>query len=74
MAKGLATEEIAIKANVIVIEPIGKEISLDLSTGTHSLTAVLNADATVTLHEDIELALNIDKIHLFKKEGGEAVS
>lgn len=72
--QGLATEEIAIKANVIVIEPIGKEISLDLSTGTHSLTAVLNADATVTLHEDIELALNIDKIHLFKKEGGEAVS
>jgi multiple sugar transport system ATP-binding protein len=70
---GAATEKITIKANVNVIEPIGKEISLDLSSGTHSLTAVLNADARITLHEDIELALNMDRIHLFKKKGGEAV-
>jgi hypothetical protein len=37
------------------------------------LTVVLNADAKVTLHEDIELTLNMDHIHLFKKEGSEAV-
>jgi multiple sugar transport system ATP-binding protein len=68
-----AAEEITIKANVNVIEPIGKEISLDISTGTHNLTVVLNADVKTTLHEDIELILNVDHIHLFKKEGGEAV-
>ena len=69
----LAAEENTIKANVIVIEPIGKEISINVSTGTHSLTALLSADAKVTLHQDIELALNVAQIHLFKKEGGEAV-
>jgi multiple sugar transport system ATP-binding protein len=71
--QAFAAEEITIKANVNVIEPLGKEISLDISTGTHSLTVVLNADAKVTLHEDIELTLNMDHIHLFKKEGSEAV-
>ncbi|MBT8373260.1 MAG: sn-glycerol-3-phosphate ABC transporter ATP-binding protein UgpC [Desulfobacterales bacterium] len=69
----IATQEITIKANVIVIEPVGKEISLNISTGTHSLTVVLNADAKATLHADIELALNMDKIHLFRREGGEAI-
>ena len=71
--QAFAAEEITIKANVNVIEPIGKEISLDISTGTHNLTVVLNADAKTTLHEDIELTLNMDHIHLFKKEKGEAV-
>jgi multiple sugar transport system ATP-binding protein len=68
-----ATEEITIKANVMVIEPIGKEISLNISTGTHNLTVVLNADAEPQLHEDIELVPNVGQIHLFKKEGGDAV-
>ena len=69
----LAAEEITIKAKVIVIEPMGKEISINISTGTHSLTVLLSADAKVALHQNIELALNVDKIHLFKMEGGEAV-
>ena len=69
----LAAEDITIKAKVIVIEPIGKEISINISTGAHSLTVLLSADAKVALHQDIELALNMDKIHLFNKEGGEAV-
>ena len=70
---GLQTDEVTIKASVNVIEPIGKEINLDLSTGAHSLTAVLSSDTKASLHEDIELALNMEQIHLFKKEGGEAI-
>jgi len=70
---GSAPEEITIKAKVIVIEPIGKEISINISTGTHSLTVLLSADAKVTLHQDIELALNMEQIHLFKMDGGDAV-
>ncbi len=71
--QGPAASETTLKASVNVIEPLGKEICLDLSTGTHSLTAVLNADAGVALHEDVELALNMDRIHLFRGEGGEAL-
>jgi len=71
--QGAATEELTIKANVRVIEPIGKEISLNINTGTHTLTVVLNADAEPKLHGDIELVPNMGQIHLFKKEGGEAI-
>jgi multiple sugar transport system ATP-binding protein len=71
--QGPAAAEITIRANVNVIEPLGKEVCLDLSTGRHSLTAVLNADAKATLHEDVELALNMDRIHLFRGGEGEAL-
>jgi len=62
-----------IRATVNVIEPLGKEISLDISTGENSLTALLGADTKAKLHQDIDLALNMEKIHLFKKEDGEAI-
>jgi len=63
----------SIRAAVNVIEPLGKEILTDITTGTHSLKALLDADTTVKHHHDIELVVNIDAIHLFHGEGGEAV-
>ncbi len=62
-----------IKAKVNVVEPLGKEISLDLSMGANSLTALLSGESRVKPHQDIYLTLNMDKAHLFRKEGGEAV-
>lgn len=62
-----------IKAVVNVVEPLGKEVSADLSTGAHSLKALFDADTTVKHQHHIELAVNIDAIHLFHAEGGEAV-
>ena len=70
---GSPNEEVAITAKVNVIEPIGKEINLDLITGAHSLTAVLSSNTKARLHENIELTLNMEQIHLFRKEGGEAI-
>ena len=66
-------DSVSITANINVVEPLGKEISLDLSTGIHNLTALLAADTKAKPHEEIELLLSLKKIHLFKKEGGEAV-
>jgi multiple sugar transport system ATP-binding protein len=63
----------SITAAVNVIEPLGKEILADITTGTHSLKALLEADTTAKSHHDIELAVNSDAIHLFHSEGGEAV-
>ena len=62
-----------IEAKVNVVEPLGKEISLDVSTGANSLTALLGADTDTKPHQDIELTLNMDKAHLFRREGGEAI-
>ena len=62
-----------IKARVNVVEPLGKEISLDVSTGANSLTALLGADKDIKPHQDMELTLNMEKAHLFEREGGEAI-
>ncbi len=66
-------ERATIRARVNVIEPLGKEIYLDLSTGVHTLTAVLPADTETRLHQDIDLVPNTEKIHLFRKGSGEAI-
>ena len=62
-----------IKATVNVIEPLGKETLLDITTGAHSMKALLGQDTAVKKLHDIELGVNTDKIHLFDAEGGEAV-
>ena len=62
-----------IKAKVNVVEPLGKEISLDVSTGANSFTALLGAETDARPHQDMELTLNMDKAHLFRREGGEAI-
>jgi multiple sugar transport system ATP-binding protein len=62
-----------IKATINVVETHGKETFLDLSTGEHSLTALLDADIHVKTHEDIDLVPNMEKIHLFSADSGEAI-
>jgi len=62
-----------IKAKVNVVEPLGKEISLDVSTGANALTALLGADTDAKPHQAMELTLNMDKAHLFRRAGGEAI-
>ncbi len=68
-----STEWPTIRANVNVIEPLGKEISLDVSTGANSFTVLLDADTEVKLHQDIDLVINMEKAHVFKKEEDEAI-
>ena len=62
-----------IKATINVIETLGKEAFLDLSTGEHSLTALLDADMEAKTHQEIGLVPNMDKIHLFSSDTGEAL-
>ena len=65
----------AIHAEVNVVEPLGREISLNVSIGENSMTALLSADTEVRPHQDIDLILNLEKAHLFRnmEEGGEAI-
>ena len=62
-----------IRATINVVETHGKETFLDLSTGKHSLTALLDADIEVKTHQEIDLVPNMDKIHLFSADSGEAI-
>jgi multiple sugar transport system ATP-binding protein len=62
-----------LSARVNVIETLGKETYLDITTGDDTMTAVISPNIKVKLDDTIELDMNLDKIHLFKKDGGEAV-
>ena len=62
-----------IRGKINIIETLGKEVSLDISTGAHTLTVVLPADTAVKPHQDIDLVLNMKNSHLFRREGGETI-
>ncbi|MBW2030982.1 MAG: ABC transporter ATP-binding protein [Deltaproteobacteria bacterium] len=68
------SQRATIGATVNVIEPLGREISLDITTGSHTLTALLGASARVGVHDPIRLAFNMEKAHLFDKETGRALA
>ena len=70
---GRTAELPIIKATINVIETLGKETFLDLSTGEHSLAALLDADIDAKTHQEIGLVPNLDKIHLFSSQSGEAI-
>jgi ABC-type sugar transport system ATPase subunit len=53
---------------VEVIEPLGSEIHLNVTAGKHNLIAAVDVQTQVRVHQEIELALNLDKMHLFQKD------
>ena len=68
----LTTSE-PVPARVNVIETLGKEIYLDVTAGDDNITAIVSPNTSVELNEALELEINMDKIHLFRKDDGLAV-
>ena len=56
------------KAVVDVVEPLGPEIQLNVTAGKHDLKACIGVQTSVRVHQKIELALDLDKMHLFEKD------
>jgi len=61
------TQREPIRAVVDVIEPLGSEIHLNVTAGKHSLVAVVDTQTVVRMHQEIELAIDLNKMHLFEK-------
>jgi multiple sugar transport system ATP-binding protein len=57
-----------IRVMVDVIEPLGSEINLDVTAGRHNLIATVDVETQVRVHQEIELAFDLDKMHLFEKD------
>ena len=57
-----------IKATVEVIEPLGSEIHLNVTSGKHSFIAVVDVQTQVRVHQEVELAVDLNKMHLFEKD------
>jgi multiple sugar transport system ATP-binding protein len=62
-----------IEARVNVVETLGKETYLDLSSGQSPITAIVSPDISIKPDEVITLVLNMHKIHLFQEETGQAI-
>jgi multiple sugar transport system ATP-binding protein len=56
------------KAVVEVIEPLGSEIHLNVTSGKHSFVAVVDVQTQVRVHQEVELSFDLDKMHLFEKD------
>ncbi|OGP89972.1 MAG: hypothetical protein A2156_06020 [Deltaproteobacteria bacterium RBG_16_48_10] len=63
-----------IKARVNVVEILGKETLLDLTIKENNMIAVVGSDVKAKAHQEIDLVINLEKIHLFRKETGEAIT
>jgi multiple sugar transport system ATP-binding protein len=62
-----------VTAEITVIEPLGKESYVDLSAGDLEFLAIIGSRYPVESGQEIDLTFNMDRVHLFEKEG-EALS
>ena len=60
-----------ITARLDVVETLGSEIQLNVLVGGSSLVARVDPRCRGKVDDTIELAVNLDRIHLFSKEGEE---
>ncbi|MBM4308756.1 MAG: TOBE domain-containing protein [Deltaproteobacteria bacterium] len=58
----------AIRSVIDVIEPLGSEIHLNVTTGKHNLIAAVDVQTLYRVHQEIELAFDMNRMHLFAKD------
>jgi len=63
-----APPENTIRANCEVIEPMGSEAYLYLNTGKHSLVAKVGGHDKPALNQDMDMVLDMAKVHFFDKD------
>ncbi len=56
-----------IRTVVDVIEPLGSEIHLNVTAGRHNLVALVDTQTQLRMHQQIDLAVDLKKMHLFEK-------
>ena len=56
------------RAVVEVVETLGAEVQLDVVSGEQNMVARVDPRTGAKRHEEIELAVNMEKIHIFEKE------
>lgn len=57
----------SIRAVIDVIEPLGSEIHLNVTAGKHNLVAVVDVQTSYRVHQEVELAFDLERMHLFEK-------
>ncbi|OGW70099.1 MAG: glycerol-3-phosphate ABC transporter ATP-binding protein [Omnitrophica bacterium GWA2_50_21] len=63
-----ASDEFTVTATVEVVEPMGAEIYLHLSTGTNTFVARVSAHDTAKANQDLQVVFDMTKAHFFDLE------
>lgn len=63
-----ATPDNTIQATCEVVEPMGSEVFLYLNTGRHSFIAKVGAHDRPEVNRDMDLVLDMSKVHFFDKK------
>ncbi|HOW96631.1 MAG TPA: sn-glycerol-3-phosphate ABC transporter ATP-binding protein UgpC [Kiritimatiellia bacterium] len=63
-----------IAARVEVVEPMGAEVYVYLSTGKHSFVARVGPQSAVEVNQTVPLTLNMKQAHFFHPETGDALA
>ena len=56
-------------ARVDLIEPLGSETLLNMTSGKHRFIGKTLPLSKISLHEEIEIFIDMDEMHIFEKDG-----
>ncbi|CAN5623779.1 sn-glycerol-3-phosphate ABC transporter ATP-binding protein UgpC [soil metagenome] len=73
VSEGLRSEAPTLNARVEVVEPMGSETLLHVRIGEVLVTAKFDADLDVTPGQTVQLAANLNHMHLIDKESGRVI-
>ena len=59
-----------LKGKVLALEPLGKEIQVDIGSGEHLMRVLIDATQRVNVGEEVRIFVNKDKILIFDKKTG----
>ncbi len=62
-----------IKARVEVVEPMGAEVFLYLTTGKHTFISRVNAHASAEVNQELTMVFNMKKSHFFDEKTGDSI-
>ncbi|MBL7223742.1 MAG: sn-glycerol-3-phosphate ABC transporter ATP-binding protein UgpC [Candidatus Brocadiae bacterium] len=65
-----ATDDVAMGVTINVVEPLGDEQILYLSTGKQDLIAKIDAHEKAAVGQDMEITINVARCHVFDAETG----
>lgn len=69
-----APPENTITATCEVVEPMGHEVYLFMNTGKHNFTARMEASQKAEVNQDIDLVLDMSKVHFFDPKTKKAIT
>ncbi len=69
-----ASDEYTVTATVEVVEPMGSEIYLHLSTGNNNFVARVNAHDTAKENQDLQVVFDMTRAHFFDPETEAAIA